>query len=80
MIELIIVLFKQLLIIPDRSHGVSLQKRLLLAFAADSVFDAFNFLTQEFKEPLHKKLAMHFLEIHYQVFKHFTPQQVLSPE
>lgn len=49
MIELIIVLFKQLLIIPDRlqdkAGGSSLQKRLLLAFAADSVFDAFNFLT-----------------------------------
>jgi hypothetical protein len=45
MIELIIVLFKQLLCIPDRPHGVSLQKRLLLAFHAESVLDAFNFLT-----------------------------------
>lgn len=45
MIELIIVLFKQLLSIPDRSSGVSLQKRLLIQFSAEAVFDAFNFLT-----------------------------------
>lgn len=82
MIELIVVLFKQLLIIPDRPDGgqTNLQKRLLLAFANESVYDAFNFLTQEFKEPLQKKLAMHFLEIHYQIFKHFTPAQILSPD
>lgn len=52
MIELIIVLYKQLLMIPDRSHGFSLQKRLLLTFSKENVYDAFNFLTQEFKEPL----------------------------
>ena len=23
---------------------------------------------------------MHFLEIHYQILKHFTPAQILSPE
>lgn len=80
MIELVIVLFKQLLAIPDRAQAASLQKRLLLAFAQESVFDAFNFLTQEFKEPFQKKLAMHVLEIHFHIFKHFTPSQILSPD
>ena len=52
MIELIVVLFKQLLVIPDKpiDGQASLQKRLLLVFANESVYDAFNFLTQEFKE------------------------------
>ena len=47
MIELIIVLFKQLLMIPDypdRSK-YSLQKQLLMIFSEESVFDSFIFIT-----------------------------------
>ena len=71
MIELIVVLFKQLLTIPDSDTG-SEQKQLLLKFQDASVLDSFNFLTQDFKDPLNKKLAMHFLEIQYRIFSCFT--------
>jgi len=29
---------------------------------------------------LHKKLAMHFLEIQYQIFKNFTALQIINPQ
>lgn len=52
MIELIIILFKQLLTIPDAPNKnapdlarESLQKRLLLHFAEESVLDSFIYLT-----------------------------------
>ncbi len=53
MIELIIVLFKQLLQIPDAKHnqtdtkfaGKELQKNLLLVMSSESVLDSFNFLS-----------------------------------
>jgi len=60
MIELIVVLFKNLLAVPSDSH---LHKQVLLKFGETKVLDAFNYLTQEFNEPVQKKLAMHFLEI-----------------
>ena len=60
MIELIVVLFKNLLAVPSDSF---LHKKILLKFSEAKVLDAFNYLTQEFTCPDQKKLAMHFLEI-----------------
>lgn len=55
MIELIIILFKQLICISDATPKQSsdtnlqtLQKRLLLHFAETSVLDSFIYLTQDF--------------------------------
>ena len=50
MIELIIVLFLQLLQIPDEKHAgqdhkISLQKRLLLIFSEEAVLDSFIFMS-----------------------------------
>lgn len=69
MIELIIALFKQVLAI--ESDGL-LHKKLILKFDEESVLDAFIFLTQDFAEELNKKLALHFLEINYHLFKFFS--------
>jgi len=72
MIELVIVLFKQLLMIPDQDesniaaiyggHG-NLQKRLILAYKEQNVLDLLVYLSQEFSENLNKKLSIHLLEI-----------------
>ena len=84
MIELVIVLLKYLLQIPDQdsmqgganqraSGAPNLQKRLLLEFKEHQVLDLLVFLSQDFSEQLNKKLAIHLLEIQYQIFKNFTP-------
>jgi hypothetical protein len=58
MIELIIILIKQIITIPDASPSKnstdrhSLQKRLLLHFAEESVLDAFIFLTQDYSQDI----------------------------
>jgi len=60
MIELIIILFKQLITIPDASSKdttsdlsfQTLQKRLLLHFAEESVLDSFIYLTQDFTQDI----------------------------
>lgn len=82
MIELIIVLFKQLLMISDNQdkNQYSLQKQLLSVFSEESVFDSFIYLTQDFTDPFFQKISLHFLEIWYQVFKCFTPSQVFNYE
>lgn len=84
MIELIIVLFKNLLQIPEPKAtqqsssfvGKDLQKKLLHTFSKENVLDSFNFLTQEFKQPMNQKLCMWILECHYQIIKNFTAEQV----
>ena len=56
MIELIIVLFKQLLQIPEPKFSQTntlfankdLQKKLLHVFSQESVLDSFNYLSQDF--------------------------------
>ena len=83
MVELIIVLLKQLLQIPEDPNLMirgerSLQKRLLSTYAQEHVLDLFVFMTQEFKDPLHQKLTMHFLEIQYQILKNFRPNQIIN--
>lgn len=71
MIELIIVLFKQLLQIPDErnvqesANNFSLQKRLLLVFTEEAALDSFIFMTQDFSQPFFQKISIHFLEIWY---------------
>jgi len=87
MIELIIVLLKQLLQIPEHedcaslaSNKRNLQKSLLLAFKEHNVLDLLVFLSQEFTEPLNKKLAIHLLEMQYHIFKNFTPAQIVNPK
>ena len=47
-------------------------------YANENVLDLFVFLTQEFKDPLHKKLTMHFLEIQYLIIKNFKPNQIIN--
>jgi hypothetical protein len=64
MIELIIVLFKQVLQIPE-DRDKNQQRRLLLVFAEESVLDSFIYLTQDFSQPYIKKLTITFLEIQY---------------
>ena len=49
-------------------------------YSQEHVLDLFVFMTQEFKDPLHKKLAMQFLEIQYQIFKDFKPNQIINPK
>ena len=87
MLELVIVLYKQLLQIPEAESGTSLsgvggkrnvQKSLLLAFKEHNVLDLLVFLSQDFSEEnnlssLCKKLAPHVLEMQYHIFKNFTP-------
>ena len=72
MIELVIVLFKQLLQIPEHNENSaaqvyggtrSLQKRLILAYKEHNVLDLLVYLSQEFSETLNKKLSIHLLEI-----------------
>lgn len=36
-------------------------------------------MTQSFGDPFSKKLAMHFLEINYLIFKDFSPAQIFNP-
>ena len=83
MVELIIVLLKQLLQIPEVPSLMvrgekSLQKRLLHMYSEENVLDLFVFMTQDFEDPLHKKLTLHFLEIQYQIIKGFTPKQIIN--
>ena len=89
MIELVIVLIKQLLMIPDQENSVAsaiyggrsnLQKRLILAYKENNVLDLLVYLSQEFTESLNKKLAIHILEIQYHIFKNFTPAQIVNPK
>ena len=89
MIELVIVLFKQLLQIPEYDdktaaslYGGSrnLQKRLLLAYKEHNVLDLLVYLSQEFVSSLNKKLAIHILEIQHHIFKCFTPVQIVNPK
>lgn len=87
MIELIIVLFKQLIAIPDASKNEAsnvkfqtLQKQLLIHFSEENVLDSFIFLTQDYSQDIQKKLSPVFMEIWYIIFKNFTPQQIFSPE
>jgi hypothetical protein len=88
MIELIIVLFKQLLQIPEPKFSQTntlfankdLQKKLLHVFSQESVLDSFNYLSQDFSQPLNKKLCMQILEIQYQILKNFTPEQIYMNE
>jgi len=71
MVELIIVLFKQLLQIPEPKVGQTntqyankdLQKRLLHMFQTESVLDSFNYLSNDFTQGLNKKICMQVLEI-----------------
>lgn len=87
MLELVIVLFKQLLQIPEAEDGLShaghgskrnVQKSLLLSYKEHNVLDLLVFLTQDFSEEnalssLCKKLAPHVLEMQYHIFANFTP-------
>ena len=87
MLELVIVLFKQLLQIPESEDGLNagargnkrnVQKSLLLAYKEHNVLDLLVFLTQDFSEEntlssLCKKLAPHVLEMQYHIFTNFTP-------
>jgi hypothetical protein len=74
MIELILVVFKQLLLI----NHPSVHKKLLLMFEQESVLDAFVFISQDFSQwkagDMSKKLALHFLEINCCIFSQVSPR------
>ena len=42
------------------------------------MLDLFVFMTQDFEDPLHQKLTLHFLEIQYQIMRGFTPRQIIN--
>jgi hypothetical protein len=73
MIELIIVIFKNLLQIPkfDTAADSAFSLALLRKFQDDSVLDAFVYLTLKFDSDFSKKLSYHFLEIFYHIFKDY---------
>lgn len=75
MVELIVVLFKQILSIPGAPQ---LQKKWICLLSDEQVLEVFVFLTNDFADPLNKKLAMHFLEINYHIFKNYSPQQIIN--
>jgi hypothetical protein len=37
----------------------------------EQVMEVFLYLTNDFQDPLNKKLAMHFLEINFHLFKNY---------
>ncbi len=86
MIELIVVLFKHLLKIPDMLPTMSsanqlyrdLQKKLIMAYHDKNVLDSFIFLTQDIDSPLAKRLSLHFLEIFYFIFKHCSARGLVE--
>ena len=83
MTELLVVLFMQLLQVPEphekegsKFAGLHLQRDLLMKFKQDAVLDAINYLSQEFETDLQKNLAMQILEIQYSIFRNFSPEQI----
>jgi len=86
MIELIVVLLRNLLQVPDRpeSGGTAneLEKNLhfhtLVNFIRENAIDAIIFMTQEFESPLMCKLDLTFLEIFYHIFASFDIKQLVS--
>lgn len=53
---------------------------MLLHFAEESVLDSFIYLTQDNTQDIQKKLSPVFLEIWYNIFKNFNPDQIVYPE
>lgn len=80
MIELIIVIFKNLLKIPiSKSHSdYAFTLLLIQKFSEDGVFDSFVYITQNFKTELNKKLIFHFLDIYYSLFKDYCPMDLCN--
>ena len=56
----------------------SLQKRFLSVLTKEHVLELFVFLSQEFEDALHRKLAMHFLEIQYAIIKNFKAASIVN--
>lgn len=74
MIELIVVIFKNLLQIPKAGpDDTSFSILLLKQFNEDSVFDSFVYMTQQFEKDYEKKLSFHFLEIFFHIFQDYCP-------
>lgn len=75
MIELIVVIFKNLLQIPKKNKHDDFDFSLFLLkkFNEESVFDSLVYMTQNFDTELSKKLSFHFLEIFYFIFKDYCP-------
>jgi len=58
----------------------NVQKTLLLAYKEHNVLDLLVYLSNDFDNPLNKKLAIHLLEIQYNILKNFTPAQIVNPK
>ena len=75
MIELIIVVFKNLVQIPkdETSKDWAFRLFLLQKFSEESVLDSFVYMTELFDTEFSKKLSFHFLEIFFHIFKDYSP-------
>ena len=58
----------------------NVQKTLLLAYKEHNVLDLLVYLSNDFENALNKKLAIHLLEIQYNILKNFTPAQIVNPK
>jgi len=76
MVELIVVLFKNLLSVPIRSgnnNDLTFHIELLKQFKQHDVLNALVFMAQKFESEFSRRLAFHFLEIFYFIYKHYSP-------
>jgi hypothetical protein len=80
MIELIVVIFRNLLKIPTKKTDSDYAFTMFLVqkFNDESVFDSFLYITQNFKTELNKKLIFHFLEIYFYLFKDYCPMDLCN--
>ncbi len=88
-IELLITLFRNLVVIPDKEWreggggelGWNLQASLFQLFAKESVFDALIFLCQDVNDAnviLRRKMNLLFMEILYNIFSCFTAKWIMG--
>ena len=77
MIELIIVLFKNLVSVPPKNNNLledqTFSIELLKQFKEKSVLDSLVYMTQKFESTFAKKLAFHFIEIFYNIYRYYSP-------
>ncbi|CAI2382058.1 unnamed protein product [Moneuplotes crassus] len=80
LVELVIVIFKNLLQIPKAKsdEDESFSYLLLKNFKEESVFDSFIYMSAQLQSEFSKKLSFHFLEIFFHIFKDYYPHEFFS--
>lgn len=75
MIELVIIVFRNLLMIPktNSSEDSSFFLLLLQQFKTEGVLDSVIFMTQSMESEFSKKISFHYLEILFSIFQEFSP-------